>query len=316
MTKAADLARRAGLVMGTGYVLAFFSETVFWSFWRSNDGVPGRVLTWLLYSLFGYLTLAVVRSFRIIDGWVLLLAGAFFGWVCEGVYAMTVYGDPSMPFPLTIAWTALAWHGPLSLVLGWFWLGLALRSGHPMRTTLLSLSIGLFWGVWALGWGAETPPLVVPPHEFLLHAAVTTGGLALAHMAVAAGHPESYTPSRLGLALASGVIIGFFALVTVPAVPMALIVLPALLGIVWLALRRERARRPDDSVLSLLASPIRLQNLPGLALIPLTGTAVYAAGQSTFVPPASIHPVLAGVTSLTGLVLFCFAGARAIRGRA
>lgn len=315
MTRLARLGRDAGLVLGTGYVLAFFSETVFWSLWRPADDMAGRVLTWLLYSFFGYLTLAVIRCFRIDDGWMLLLAGAFFGWVCEGVYAMTVYGDPSMPFPLTIVWTALAWHAPLSLVVGWYALGLALRAGRPGPAMLLSLLVGGFWGAWALGWRAETPPLTAPPLDFLLHAAVTTSGLALAHLAIAAGHPERYEPSRLGLVLSGGVAAGFFVLVTVPAVPLSLLVLPPLLGLVWLALQRGRARRPDGSLLLRFAAPVRPRNLAALALIPLTGTAVYGAGQSTLPPLASVHPLFATVTSLAGLVLLCLVGARALRGR-
>jgi len=83
MTALGRFMRRASLVLGTGYVLCFFSETVFWALWRPDEEVHGRVLQWLLYTLMGYLTLAVIRHCRVGDAWSLLLAGAFFGWIGE-----------------------------------------------------------------------------------------------------------------------------------------------------------------------------------------------------------------------------------------
>jgi hypothetical protein len=311
-------ARSMSLVLGTGYVLAFFSETVFWSVWRPGDEFHGRILTWLLYSLFAYLTLAVIRHFRVGDGRVLLLAGAFFGWLCEGVYAMTVFGDPSMPFPFTIVWTALAWHGPISLLVGWYALGLALREARPGSAMLLSLGIGLFWGCWALGWLAEAPPVAVPLLDFMLHAGLTTALLALAHLAIAAGGPASYAPSRIGLVLVGGVVFAFFAAVTVPAIPFAVLVLPPLLGLLWLVLWRGRALRPKDSLLARFAAPIQPWSLAALALIPVSASAVYAiaiyAAVSEALPPLGfVHPLFAATTSLVGLVLFGLAVATAMR---
>ena len=315
MTAAAHIVRAAGLVLGTGYVLAFFSETVFWSVWRPGDELHGRMLTWLLYSLFAYLTLGVIWRFRVNDGWALLFAGAFFGWICEGVYAMTVFGDPSMPFPFTIVWTSLAWHGPISLVIGWYALGLALREARSGPAILLSSGVGLFWGAWALGWLAETPPVAVSSLEFLLHASATTAGLALAHLAVAAGRPASYAPSRIGLGFAGAVVVAFFLVVTVPAVPMAPLVLSPLLGLLWLALRQSRARRLEGSLLARFAAPIRPRNLAALMLMPLAATAVYALASGTLPPLGFVHPIFAATTSLVGLALFIRALVTAIRWR-
>ena len=310
-------ARTAGLVLGTGYVLAFFSETVFWSVWRPADDLFGRVLTWLLYSLFAYLTLGVIRHFRLGDGRELLLAGAFFGWLCEGVYAMTVFGDPSMPFPFTIVWTALAWHAPISLLVGWYALGLALRDVRLGPVVLLALGIGLFWGSWALGWLAETPPVAVPPLEFILHAGATTALLALAHMAIGAGAPATYRPSRIGTAMAGALVVVFFAGVTVPAIPFAVLVLPPLLGLLWLALRRARSQRPEGCLLARFAAPVRPRNLAALALVPLAATLVYALGRGALPPPAGlVHPLFAAATSLVGLALFGLSMAAAMRRRA
>lgn len=308
--------RRAGLVLGTGYVLFFFSETVFWAVWRPDEEPHGRLLAWLLYSLMGYLTLAVIRHCRVGDAWALLLAGAFFGWIGEGVFAMTVFGDPSMPFPFTIAWTALAWHGPISLLVGWYALGLALREPGPGPTLALALGLGVFWGVWGFGWLAEIPPVGATPEIFLLHAAVTTGCLALAHLAIAAGRPESFRPSRLGLGIASALVLGFFAAFTVPTVPIAPLVLLPLLGILALALRRYRSGRHDTSLLAAFAAPIRRRNLLALAVLPLSASLVYAIAIDALPPSRAVHLLLAAATSLAGLVLFVLALSRSARRRA
>ncbi len=310
------LLRSTLLVLGSGFVLMFFSETVFWSVWRPGDEIAGRVMAWVLYSVLAYLTLAIIRHFRLADGWGVVLAGAFFGWICEGVVAMTVFGDPSMPFPLTIVWTALAWHAPISLLVGWLAFGFALRERQPWPTLVLSTSVGLFWGAWALGWPADSPPILVPPDEFALHAGVATLGLALAHLAIAAGRPQDFAPSRFGLVLASAAVLAFFAFITVPTVPIAPLVLLPLLGFLWFVLRRHRAGTPEGSVLARLAEPVRGRNLAALALMPIIATAVYGPLSIELPPLGFVHPGFALLTSLAGTALFVVATRRALRRRA
>lgn len=304
MTRLRRLLRCAPLVLGTGYILAFFSETVFWAHWRPDDSPEGRIAQWLLYSLMAYLTLAVIRHARIQDGWTLLLAGAFFGWIDEGVFAMTMFGDPSMPFPFTIAWTALAWHGPISLALGWYALGLALRAPSMRPALMLSLGFGVFWGLWAFGWTADEPPVANEPIVFLLNATACTILVGLAHLAVAAGRPAEFLPSRAGMIVAALPVAAFFALLTTPTVPIAPLVLLPLLGLLALALRRGRAARADGSLLAALAAPVRGRNLAALALMPLGATLVYGVAADAFAPSHAVLLAVAGATSLGGLVLF------------
>ena len=109
MTKLRDALRDAAVVLGTGYSLFFFSETMFWSLWRADESVLVRAGGVLFYSFLGYVLLVLITRFRIRDAWGLMLAGACFGWLGEGVFAMTLFGAGGIPFPFTIAWTALAW---------------------------------------------------------------------------------------------------------------------------------------------------------------------------------------------------------------
>ena len=315
MTRAGRLLRASALVLGTGYVLCFVSETMFWSFWRPDEEPHIRVLQWLLYAMFGYLTLAVVAQFRLRGSWALLLGGAFFGWLGEGVVAMTVYGDPSMPFPATIAWTALAWHAPLSVVVGWYWVGMALRAPRIWPTLRLAFALGLFWGVWGFGWKAETPPLVVEPIAFLVHALATTACFALAHLAIGAGARVDYRPWRPGVVVVALAAVAFFALLTVPAIPFAPLVLLPLMALLAFAMHRRSALAPRGSAVDDFVAPVRGRNLLALAPMPLVATVVYALATEALPMPGETRVGIALVSIVVGTVLFGIAFTRALRRR-
>ena len=108
------LLRKAAVILANGYILFFFSERVFWSFWRPADNLRDFVITWLAYCLMGWMFLDLVRHFRVASFPPLFLCGAVFGWVGEGVVVDTMYGDPTNPFPLSVSWTGLAWHALLT----------------------------------------------------------------------------------------------------------------------------------------------------------------------------------------------------------
>jgi len=314
MSRAEALLRRASLLLGTGYILYFFSEAMFWSQLRPDEGLIDRPLTCLFYAYLGYLTLVVLWHFRIRNASGLFLAGAAFGWIGEGVFAMTLFGDASMAFPFTISWTALAWHAPISVVLGWHALGVALRKPGVRAAARLSLGFGVFWGVWAYGWRFETPPVAASPADFLLQAMTATALLPLAYLGVAAGRPDSFRPSRVGLILAGLVLFGFLGVVTVPHVPLALLVLPALAALLFLLLRRHRLADAGSGIglLTCHTAPPRPGNLAMLALMPLAATAVYALlGESEW--PLHTLWVFGMLATGAGATLFLLAAIRTLR---
>ena len=63
-----------------------------------------------------------------------ILVGALYGWLVEGVVAATVYG----PLPVSLVWTGVAWHGLLTVGVGW-WILLprAVRRGGTARGRLV-----------------------------------------------------------------------------------------------------------------------------------------------------------------------------------
>jgi hypothetical protein len=300
------LLQTTSLVLGTGYVLFFFSERLFWSLIRPGDSIAIFGATWLVYAFVAYLLLATVRLYRVRDFWALFLAGALFGWLVEGVYAMTMFGDDSLPFPLTIAWTGLAWHAPISVVFGFYGLRRALQAGSIWPGMWLSLLVGSFWGFWALGWGLETPPLVADAAMFFTHALAATCVLGFSQLLIGWGDPAGFRPSWPGLISAASVIVAFFAFVTVPAIPWSPLILLPLLGLIFFALRRNRVREHHYDALAELAAPVPLLHLVGLAGIPVAATIIYAGCNAVgFLPPS--HQIVCAVTTIAGFVLFAIA---------
>jgi hypothetical protein len=305
-----SVVRTASLVAGVGYVLFFWSERVFWSFPRSGDDIAILLGGWAVYSLFAYLLLSIVSAFRV-SGWAsIFIAGAVFGWIDEGVYAMTLYGDPSMPFPATISWTALAWHAPLSVVIGIVGFRQVLTQSSPRPGLMASAALGVVWGIWAAGWGAEQPPVFTPWFEFLAQAVVFTLVLAAAHSAISFGSARSFKPTRTGLALTIGSISVFFAAVTLPIVPWAPAVLVPLIGLSALAMRAARSAPIGETVLMILARPIPRHNLATLTVMPVMATLVYAG-----LMPSETHLALAVVLTVGGAVAFVAANVTAFRSR-
>ncbi|MBP0462959.1 hypothetical protein J5Y09_03470 [Roseomonas sp. PWR1] len=307
------------MVLGTGQVLFFFSETVFFAHWRPlEDSIGSRLVTWLTYSVLGYLVLAAVAAARLRNGRELVLAGALFGWLAEGGIAGTLFGYPSMPFPYTIVWPALAWHMPVSLLAGWWAIGLALRAPRAWAALGWSVALGVFWGVWAFSWRFNDPPLAMPHPAFVQHALVTTGGLLLGHVCVWLGRPASFRPRRGSVVLAGLAVAAVFFGVVVPRVPAAPLLLAALLGLVWLLLRRAGAPDGPAPVLLALAAPPRPWNLAMLVALPLTAAGVFH-GIEGLGHDLPTHPLIVILSMAGGSVAFLAVAARGAftrRGRA
>ena len=99
--------RRMVLALAIGYIFFFYSERMFWSFLRADDTLLSQIPGWLVYSLFAYMTLAIIQHFRVRSIYALFLAGVVFGWIVEGIYAMTFFGGGGIPLPFSIIWTGV-----------------------------------------------------------------------------------------------------------------------------------------------------------------------------------------------------------------
>ncbi len=307
--------RRIAYVMATGYILFFYSERLFWTVFRPTDTVADTLITWLAYCAPAYLFLALVRRFHIRHVSAVFLAGAVYGWLIEGCLAPTLYGtEPSAPFPVSLLCTAVSWHALISVWVGWYFVPEALRQRRHLRTLLLAVGIGVFWGLWAPFQWLETPPLVASVPTFLGTGLLLTALLVLSYGLAGGQAAAEFRPTRLGLALALAVLAVFFVQHVRTLGLRPLLVLPALLIPTLAVLARYRHRQGDVLPGPAAASLVMPQALLLLAA-PLTATVIYALARlvgprwppcHTVIFPATI--VVGGLALLVSLVL-------ALRGR-
>lgn len=291
-------------------VLSFFSEKAYWYIGGYGDMLAVAVF----YGFPTYATLWAIDYFRVRRMAPLFLAASIYGLLVEGVLTPVVYAG--FPFnPISISYTSLAWHAPISVVFGWVMLRRALLDGDGRRVLRLAVAFGVFWGTWMMIWrlpeAFDDPELegltyTFSAGEMARYVAVTSLVMVLAHGLLGRRWlwHTAFKPSRVdgGLVLA---MLGLLFGVIVLAVPYALLELPVLLGLIYWALRANRQREAEGSVLSDLAGTIPPRRLWPLALIPMLTAAIYAL--SARFPEDLIRVVFYGiylVQTLGGLVGF------------
>lgn len=274
----------------TGYVLVYYGEVMFWATPdREGMTVGGLLLTWVAYAFFAHVFLAVAGFFRARDGWSVFLAGAVFGWFEEGIVLQTTYGTADGPFPMSLPFTALAWHALIDVGAGWYLMRRALRAGRWEPAAGLCAGLGVFYGLWAIFWWNEPPPpmkalldagssgLLVA--RFAGYAFATTAVLFLVLWLGRRHDPVTLAPGRWELGILGALAVLVFAGVTVPAAPKALWVMPPLMGVTLWALARNRCAESAMPGVAVPATETRLGRYLLLLLIPGCATALYLGAQ-------------------------------------
>jgi hypothetical protein len=270
------LLRKAAVVLASGYILFFLSERAFWSFWRPGDNPTEFLITWVAYSLIGWIFLDLVRRFRVASFPAVFLCGAVYGWVAEGIVVDTMYGDPSNPFPLSLSWTGLAWHALLTVGVGWYGLGKALTDAKPARAVWLSLAIGFAWGLWAVWWPAELKEADTSVRGFASHTIVTSIPFVLSWLVLGMARPDWFRVGKVATVLLWALVAFLFVAARVPTRPLAPLILPPLMLACWIALRRNARMEQATDVLDEMLGRIRARNVLVLLLIPASAIAAYA----------------------------------------
>ncbi|MDX1994361.1 MAG: hypothetical protein SF029_18405 [bacterium] len=280
-------------VLLTGYILGFFSEWMFWS-GQVRPSDPGEyIFTWLVYSIAAYLFLLTVRLFHVRTFWSLFLAGAVYGWMVEGVYVQTMYDD----FPYNISTTGLSWHALISVCLGWAFLRQQLRAS--LRSAWIACAaFGVFFGFWSIGWWIEVPQASLG--AVALYNGVLGVLLMLAVALLERIGDAAFTLTWRKVIVGVIIFLAWFVFVTVPTQPLALFVLPPLLGVVLLTLNRNRTLEPAADLLPAAALP--LSRLACVLLIPLLATAIYALAEAAAFPWSTL-PFVWIVTLPAGFIL-------------
>lgn len=285
-------------VLVTGYILFYYSELVFWARVQPTDNLPNWISTWLVYSLLAFVFLTVVARFRVHTVWALFLAGALFGWMTEGIVVQTTYED----LPLSLSFTGLAWHALISVWVGWYAMRRALFSGLK-ATLLLSAAIGIWYGLWAISWWVEPGETPGPPLEFAQYALISTLLLILAYWLHDRTVPTFFKPNR-ALEIATGIIfLLYFVFITVPATPWAAAILPVLLLLAYLVLRRNQQREKRTPLHQCFSRTDQTWRYLGLLTLPLAAAFVYAAAYALDVRWHT-NWVLYLITTPAGFILF------------
>jgi hypothetical protein len=281
-----SFAHRVWLSLLTGYIFLYYGEIMFWAT-PDREGInpSGLFLTWLLYSVFAYVFLCVAAGFRARSPWAVFLAGAVFGWFEEGIVMQTTYGSPDTPFPISISFTGLAWHALIAALVGWFVVRKVLAENRPLRMVSVAALIGAFYGFWAVFWWTEPPE----PMKLLFQTGrqdlllLRFGGFTLVTTALLIGSlwlynrrmPRPFTPSKVEQWILGLATLAYFGLVTIPAVPKAIWVLPPLLGLTFLALDRNRRVEDRPDAIVAFNPKVGFWSYLALMVIPVVATAIY-----------------------------------------
>lgn len=268
--------KQLALVLATGYIFVYFSEHLFWARVHPDDSLKNWFSAWVAYSLMAFVFLHLVAHFRITERWSLFLAGAAFGWLAEGLVVQTAYES----LPLSISFTGLAWHALITVWIGWYAVRRALTSPASFRTLGLFAAIGVCFGLWAIAWWLEPDGGVATLAEFSSFSLTITLLVAFAYALANWGATEPFAPNHWVTRVIYGLFLLYFAFVTIPAAPIALLILPLLLGLVYYGLRRHRPSEETESLITILSGHIHPLNYLAIFALPLTAIAVYAVALS------------------------------------
>lgn len=264
----------------TGYIFFLYSERMFWARWRpAEDGAESFIITWITYSIAAACCVVLIRDYRVHATGPMFLVGAVLGWLVEGVFTMTFFGADGIPFPFTIAWTGLSWHALISVVIGWLWLHRAMQHSVA-RTAKLSAGLGAAWGVWSIYWDTVSPPGTAL--DFLAHTLGTTLLMIVAFRLYPLLRTGRLRPGMSDRLVLGALALGWFGAVTVPTFTwLALVTLPPLFALVWLALRINARVETAPDFLDELARPVPWSRSLTLLLIPVLATLIHEGCRAT-----------------------------------
>ena len=315
--------RGVAFALAVGAVSWAWSEVGFWAHFRVDDNPVVWVLTWLLYSLVAYLVLRVLRWHPATGLAPLFVVGALYGWLVEGTVANTVY----LALPVSIVWTALAWHALLTVVVGWYAVPRALQRGG-LRAVLWCAAVGFAWGCWGIGWWGAPPDkeqvaATSHPVSYAVFVTLVTAVAALGYGLQHACHPgDADLATRWPLRVAVGLLLLWAIPVVVVPLPWAPLVLSLLLLLGLATLRRfpSGSNESGGEVLGWRFG-VPWPRLIPIAAIPLVAVATYLAASPLSGRATGSGVVYAGflafvvVLSVTGAGLLVWSLWRAWRPR-
>ena len=233
------------------------------------------------------------------DWGAMALAAAVLGWLIEGVIVFQSYEA----VPWSLVWTALAWHGVISIGVGVIGVRHALLSRRVWIAPVVCAALGAAFGIWgAYGWTFLAPDLATS-HGFGVQVVAAAVMLGLGHAVLDVVPEGPVVPGWVMWGLAGLAALVWALAWAVPYAPISALV-PILIGVsVWALWRR---RTPAEAV----AFGRIGARVGWIALIPAVAIpvqrAVFGAGWVV-----ELNWIIAGPTALLGVGLW---GAAVVRG--
>ncbi|MCY4335279.1 MAG: hypothetical protein OXC60_11510 [Litoreibacter sp.] len=125
-----------------------------------------------------------------------LLLGALTGYSIEGAMVPAVYEA----FPISFLWTAVAWHGPITVAFGLFVMPRLIARGSVLKGGATAICVGIAWALWTTWTWGDVAFSPVAPADFMAFAAATTTTMACGYLILQlAGWPNAVLPRWVSL---------------------------------------------------------------------------------------------------------------------
>ncbi len=273
----------AGFVALSSLILVMGSERAYWTL--GGLSLDTLVVVPLFYMIPAGVLLWLMTHARVADPAQMVLAGAVYAFVVEGVLTPVVYSDGPWP---TLALMFVGWHGLIATVGFWYLIRRWLVEGDLRRLGIAAGGFGVFWGIWSVTWtlpdsfGTDPAELAefshwVGPLDPNGYAAYVFGVgliLAAAHWLIGFVWPIGI---RLGRRTTVTVlaVAGLYHVVTVlPAVPWAPLKLAALTLPMWWLLRRPSSRSAP-TLITRLGGRVPGRHAALILVMPATAAVTY-----------------------------------------
>jgi len=271
--------RVAAFVALSAVIVTMASERVYWYWAGLSVGSIIEISAFYLIPITGALwALAHAKATRVHQ---VVLAGAFFAFLVEGVLTPVIYSDGPLPI---MAAMFVGWHGIVAFVGFWYLTRRWLLERRTLLTAFAATAFGVLWGIWAIVSAAgdttdiEGGATVLEPSQFAVYALGVGATLAAAHWLIGFVWPTSWRPGRTSTVLVGLVNVAYMAVAVLLLVPWAPLKLALLLGgTYWLMTKGRDTNHDEPLILDRLAGMVRAKDAAVLLLMPLAAAVTYGA---------------------------------------
>ncbi|NND03153.1 MAG: hypothetical protein HKN91_10230 [Acidimicrobiia bacterium] len=319
--------RLFGFLYLSALLMVVASERIYW-YWGgvTVDSILGLTLVYSIPAAAGLWALALTGGRQLHD---VVLAGALFAFVVEGVVTPIIYADG--PLPLFAA-MFVGWHGLVAFLGAWYLVRKWLLGGRVRLLLATSGLTGLAWGAWAraaataetldaeevaalLAEGIDTS--VLTPGEFAIYAGLVGAIFMAGHWLVGYLWPQQWVPGRRSTRVVVLVAIGYMSLAVLPIVIWAPLKLAALVGgTVLLMKRTPTSTRP--SIIAQLYGLVPLRRVLTLLPLPIAASASYWLVSVAAISENSLSGIYWSIVMTQvagGALAYVWAARRALRKR-